>query len=62
VLFSVEQTENAGAKMVPLYVARIEDLGPGDFREGRLWGVLAKVSTEFGAKLCFVKRCSRTSC
>src|SRR5271155_3776437 len=28
---SVEQTENIGAKMVPLYAARIEDLGPGDF-------------------------------
>jgi hypothetical protein len=26
-----EQTENIGAKVVPLYAARIEDLGPGDF-------------------------------
>jgi hypothetical protein len=30
VLLSVEQTENMGAQMVPLYAARIEDLGPGD--------------------------------
>jgi hypothetical protein len=29
-LFSYEQTENVGAQMVPLYAARIEDLGPGD--------------------------------
>jgi hypothetical protein len=29
VLFSFEQRENIGAKMVPLYAARIEDLGPG---------------------------------
>jgi hypothetical protein len=27
----IEQTENIGARMVPLYLARIEDLGPGDF-------------------------------
>jgi hypothetical protein len=27
----LEQTENIGAQMVPLYAARIEDLGPGDF-------------------------------
>jgi ribosomal protein S27E len=26
-----EQTENMGAQMVPVYAARIEDLGPGDF-------------------------------
>jgi hypothetical protein len=26
-----EQKEDIGAKMVPLYPARIEDLGPGDF-------------------------------
>jgi hypothetical protein len=26
-----EQTENTDAKMAPLYAARIEDLGPGDF-------------------------------
>jgi hypothetical protein len=26
-----EHRENAGASMVPLYLARIEDLGPGDF-------------------------------
>src|SRR5271166_4196008 len=30
-LSSREQTENTSAEMVPLYAARIEDLGPGDF-------------------------------
>jgi hypothetical protein len=30
-MFSSERTENVGAKVVPLYAARIEDLGPGDF-------------------------------
>jgi len=27
----MERTENMVAEMVPLYAARIEDLGPGDF-------------------------------
>jgi len=31
VLFSDKQKENIGAKMVPLYAARIKDLGSGDF-------------------------------
>jgi hypothetical protein len=28
VLFSAEQTEKSGVKMVPLYAARLGDLGP----------------------------------
>jgi hypothetical protein len=31
VLISGEQRDNFGTKMVPVYAARIEDLGPGDF-------------------------------
>ena len=30
-LISGEQSDNFGTKMVPVYAARIEDLGPGDF-------------------------------
>jgi hypothetical protein len=32
---SPEQTENTDTTMVPLYAARIEDLGPGDFVKAR---------------------------
>jgi hypothetical protein len=27
----MQRTENRGSEMMPLYAARIEDLGPGDF-------------------------------
>jgi hypothetical protein len=43
-----KRIENIGAKGVLLYAARIEDLGPGRFREGRLCPVLPKAPTEFG--------------
>ena len=32
-MLPIERTENIGAKVVPLYAARIGDLGPGDFVE-----------------------------
>jgi rubredoxin len=31
VVFWSEQMQNTGAKLIPLYAARIEHLGPGDF-------------------------------
>jgi hypothetical protein len=37
VLFSSERTQNIGYEMVPAYVARIEDLGQGDFMKVECW-------------------------